>query len=125
MITDAQISELLNGFWSVWAIVTIFSGDGRPGRYVLTGQIIPTDTHNDGVPDHLDTCADTPAGAVVNPNGCSIEQLCPCEGPWKNHGDYMKQLRAVTANFVTDDLITASEQRAILTEAAKSDCGKP
>jgi hypothetical protein len=126
VVTDTQISEMLDGLWVAYADLTIFRRDPNhtASRYVLTGQIVPVDTDDDGVPDYRDACPDTPVGAVVDVNGCGIEQLCPCEGPWENHGQYVKQVRAVTATFLADGLITVSEQRAIIGEAAKSDCGK-
>ncbi|TYK66110.1 carbohydrate-binding domain-containing protein [Colwellia echini] len=36
------------------------------------GEVIITDTDGDGVDDILDNCANTPAGAVVDSNGCEI-----------------------------------------------------
>ena len=43
---------------------------------------VDPDLDGDGVLNDEDQCPDTAPGAVVHPNhGCSIEQLCPCEGP--------------------------------------------
>jgi len=82
------------------------------------------DTDQDGVPDYLDECPETPLASVVSDSGCSIEQLCPCNGAWKNHGQYLKRLLTVTGEFLDDSLITEAERSALLLEAAKSDCGK-
>src|SRR5204863_91613 len=43
------------------------------------GPETPGDCDGDGVPDAQDTCPGTGPG-VVNSNGCSIAQLCPCDG---------------------------------------------
>jgi hypothetical protein len=90
----------------------------------MRGQIILLDSDNDGVPDFQDLCPNTPPGSTINTSGCSIEQLCPCDGPWRNHGEYLSALRDATGEFVADRLITKSEQKAIMAVGAKSNCGK-
>jgi hypothetical protein len=92
-------------------------------------QIGPPDQDFDGVPDALDLCPDTPPGSVVNAQGCSIDQLVPCSGPrtggtWRNHGAYVSAVAHVANEFLADDLITRQEKGAIVSQAAKSDCGK-
>jgi hypothetical protein len=82
-LTDAQVTEMLNGLWVVRALLAFDEEDQRPGLFHLRGQILPLDADDDGVSDYLDACPDTPPGTVVNDAGCSIEQLCPCDGPWK------------------------------------------
>jgi len=121
-VTDQQITELLSGSWNVIVYILF---DARPfyERLEMRGQIIPVDTDNDGVSDYLDECPDTPTGSVVNDHGCSIEQLCPCEGPWKNRGHYLKTVVTVTQEFVADRLITPRERNAILRAAVNSHCG--
>ncbi len=94
----------------------------RPNTSISAGA--GEDSDGDGVWDYLDQCPGTPAGAVVDANGCSIEQLCPLDGPWKNHGQSISQLQAVVARFVREGLITRSEAASILKRAAASDCGK-
>lgn len=123
---DAQILEMLNGLWNVSASGAVRDDDDRDGirRFTLRGQILPVDTDEDGVPNYIDACSGTPVGNLVDENGCSIEQLCPCDGPWKNHGGYLRQMRAVTEHFLSAGLITSGERRAILKEAARSNCGK-
>jgi hypothetical protein len=85
---------------------------------------IAVDTDHDGVPDYRDACADTPIASIVDAHGCSIQQLCQCDGPWKNHGEYLNKLRTVAANFLSQKLITETESRGIMANAAKSNCGK-
>jgi hypothetical protein len=87
------------------------------------------DADGDGVPDSLDQCADTPAGEVVNAQGCSINQLVPCSGPrsggrWRNHGKYVSRIARVSKQFVRAGLISARERGQIVSAAARSRCGK-
>ncbi len=89
--------------------------------FSLTGE---TDEDNDGVPDSVDHCPGTPPGAVVDANGCSIDQLVPCDGPWKNHGQYVSTIAHVSQDFVREGLISHQERAGIVAEAAQSDCGK-
>jgi len=52
-----------------------------------------TDLDRDGVDDLSDLCPDTVAGELPDLDGCSVTQLCPCEGSaeksWRNHGQYL------------------------------------
>ncbi|HKS35586.1 MAG TPA: hypothetical protein VJW76_00250, partial [Verrucomicrobiae bacterium] len=82
------------------------------------------DTDRDGVPNDRDECPDTSPGAVVNEQGCSIPQLCPCDGPWRNHGEYVRCVTEHAWQFFRDDLITADERRDYVRDAARSDCGR-
>ena len=87
------------------------------------------DSDNDGVPDAFDDCPDTGAGDVVDANGCSIAQLVPCIGPasggtWENHGQYVSATVHVSTDFLNEGLITHADQKAIVTAAARSDCGR-
>ena len=86
------------------------------------------DSDNDGVPDSLDQCPNTPPGAIVNAQGCSIEQLAPCNGPvaggnWKNHGAYVAAVAQAADQFLAQGVISEDEKDAIVTAAAQSDCG--
>ncbi|MCU0783807.1 MAG: hypothetical protein MUF81_07110 [Verrucomicrobia bacterium] len=73
-----------------------------------------------------ETRANSPikAGQVVVTIGDRIEELCPCDGPWRNHGEYVTRMIVVLAQFQRQRLITPTEARAILKEAVQSDCGK-
>lgn len=86
---------------------------------------LPPDSDGDGVPDELDQCPNTPAGGIVSASGCSIEQLAPCEGPWKNHGQYVSAVARLSNQFREAGLITQKQRLAIFLRAVKSDCGKP
>jgi dipeptidyl aminopeptidase/acylaminoacyl peptidase len=81
------------------------------------------DDDNDGVLDEDDRCPDTPAAEVVNENGGSINQLCPCDAQWKNHLQYVLCVTRSTVHFVKQGLIT-KEAAALVLEAVRSACGK-
>ena len=122
-LTDKQTTEVLNGLWEV-VLIAIGGDVGGPlVRIDMRGRILPVDTDNDGVSDYFDDCPDTPAGSVVNAHGCGIEQLCPCDGPWKSRGHYLKTVVTVTQEFVANRLITPRERNAILRAAVNSHCG--
>src|SRR5262249_46362313 len=75
--------------------------------FSLTGE---TDADGDGVGDSLDQCPGTPAGAVVDAEGCSLDQLVPCEGPasggdWRNHGQYVSTFAHAANAFLAQGLI--------------------
>jgi hypothetical protein len=82
-----------------------------------------TDTDGDGVPDDRDHCPDTPRGQVVDVDGCSIDQLAPCDRNWRNHGEFVRHFRAVIANFYRSGLVTAETASALVRLAAQSECG--
>ena len=84
----------------------------------------PEDCDGDGVPDSFDLCPGTPPGAIVNAHGCSVEQLCPCNGPWHTHGEYTQSVKESARAFLNAGLITESQMRALVKHAANSSCGK-
>jgi len=86
------------------------------------------DVDNDGVPDSLDLCPDTRPGAVVNAEGCSIDQLVPCDGlasggTWKNHGQYVRAIAEMSDEFRAQGLICEDQRNDIISNAAGSKCG--
>jgi sugar lactone lactonase YvrE len=89
-----------------------------------------SDSDGDGVDDVLDLCPQTSDGALIDADGCSVAQLCPCEGPvetgaWRNHGRYMVcTLRAVVRVGRHNELPRA-QLRTLVPNAAGSACGKP
>ena len=94
------------------------------------GDACDPDIDGDGAPNETDLCAGTSSEVAVDPlNGCSINQLCPCEGPrgtstaWRNHGKYVSCVAHATNDFATQGLITDDEKGALISEAAQSDCG--
>ncbi len=107
-------------------IGTDITGQGPfNAAFSLNGE---TDADEDGVADSLDLCPDTPAGAIVDANGCSIDQIAPCSGPasggrWKNHGQYVSAVAHAAAAFLAQDLISPDQADEIVSQAAQSRCG--
>ena len=108
----------------------IFNPDQRDADGDGRGDACDDDDDTDGVPDAGDICPDTAPDEIVDPsNGCSIYQLCPCEGPrgtttsWRNHGKYVSCVAKTAESFVERLLITEVEKDAIVSFAAQSDCG--
>ena len=107
-------------------IGTDITGQGPiNAAFSLSGE---TDEDADGIADSLDLCPGTPAGAIVDANGCSIDQIAPCSGPasggtWKNHGQYVSAVAQAVEEFVAQDLISADQAEEIVTQAARSNCG--
>lgn len=88
------------------------------------------DVDLDGVGDACDLCSEDPEGAVIDRRGCTVAQLCPCDGPeedraWKSHGKYLRCVKRKAKKFATKDLITREERRALVTLARASACGEP
>jgi hypothetical protein len=93
--------------------------------FSLSGE---TDADGDGVADSLDLCPGTPAGAIVDAHGCSIDQIAPCSGPasggiWKNHGQYVSSVAQAAEAFLAQGLISAEQAEEIVAQAAQSNCG--
>jgi hypothetical protein len=92
------------------------------------GSACDDDVDGDGVLEAADACADTPSGEVVNADGCSVSQLCPCEHPagggtWKNHGAYVACVSHAGSDFVEAGLLTEEEKDALVSAAGQSSCG--
>jgi len=103
---------------------TDFDGDGL-------GDACDGDVDGDGVGNASDECATTPIGAITDPaHGCSIAQLCPCEGrrgavmPWRNHGKYVSCVAHAADEFANAGLISQTAKNAAVSAAARSSCGQ-
>ena len=99
------------------------------------------DSDNDGAGDACDTCPldadndidqDGVCGDVDNcpslPNpdqtqGC-VSALCPCNAPWKNHGEYVSCVAHATTDLVKAGQMTHAERSLIVSTAAQSSCGQ-
>ena len=75
------------------------------------------------VTDNLDACPMTVTGEVVDVGGCSVNDLCPCDNNWKNHGAYVRCVAHASENFVAAGLITEVEKDTIVSTAGMSSCG--
>lgn len=101
-----------------------FDGDGL-------GDVCDDDIDQDGVPNNRDRCEFTELGEVVGPrSGCSIDQICPCEGPrgrdkpWRRHRQYVRCVKLSSLFFQYRGLITPQERWDIVEEARQSSCGR-
>ena len=86
------------------------------------------DTDGDAVGDACDLCSADAGGDVVNNRGCSIAQLCPCDGPeadqaWRDHRDYFLCVKRKTRHFLRKDLVTREAGRATVVAARADTCG--
>jgi len=103
------------------------SSEGNPTPTptpTVTPESQPGDEDADGVADENDACPGTTPGAAVNDAGCSLDQLVPCDGDWRNHGEYVSTLASLSQEFVDAGWITNEERAAIVSAAAQSGCGK-
>jgi len=82
-----------------------------------------SDCDHDGVPDGADDCLDTPAGEPVDSHGCSIDQLVPCDGGWKDHGQYVKKFHDVAEEFLKRGYVNQAQFSTLLNRATHSQCG--
>jgi hypothetical protein len=88
------------------------------------------DSDGDGVGDACDQqCPDTRPGALVTRNGCSVEQLCPCDAtrsgePWQSQSDYLRCVARATRTLRLEGQLSASQRLAIIRAAAHSACGR-
>jgi len=87
------------------------------------GDICDTDSDGDNVIDATDQCLGTASGAVINSDGCAIDQICPCATSWKNHGGYVKCVAHAAHNFLDAGLITVEQREEYVSSAARSECG--
>lgn len=93
------------------------------------GDACDGDVDGDGVGNSTDTCAGTPSGGVVDSGGCTIAQLCPCDGPsgtvmpWRNHGKYVSCVAQAANRFRDVGLISQTGHGAVTSAAAQSSCG--
>lgn len=96
-------------------------GDGQ-------GDECDGDDDDDGIVDGYDLCPDTPAGVVVDSDGCSgaqgVELDCPADDPWTNHGAYVSCVSSAVNAAISSGYLTQSEGNAIRKAAAKSNVGK-
>jgi len=82
------------------------------------------DTDGDGVSDDRDQCPGTSTGAVVNADGCSLAQLCPCDGTWGNHAEYVRCVITHAWQFFRAGLISPDQRREYVRNAILSNCGR-
>lgn len=87
------------------------------------------DADNDSVGDACDVCASTGVLHRVDRDGCSLEQLCPCEADqdgsaWGTHSRYLRCVADETYRFRTLKVMTADEAQEYRASAAANTCGE-
>ena len=100
-----------------------FDGDGM-------GDACDDDIDGDGVANDEDLCPMTRGPKLVDPDtGCSLVQLCPCDGPlggqlpWESQKDYLACVKENAKHLRQIGVIGQAEYKFILEEAAASQCG--
>jgi hypothetical protein len=123
VLTDEQVEQLNAGL----LYVEVASGDYPLGE--LRGQICPMtadgDCDGDGVPNGRDGCAATLPGWPVDSLGCTILDETPCNGPWRNHKEYVKAIREAAKQLWKQGILTGEERNDLIKQAEASDCGNP
>ena len=95
------------------------------------GDACDDDADGDGVANAVDACPMTVPSIATDPDtGCSIAQLCPCEGPmgsgmpWDRPRDYVQCVRDWGNDFQDRGILTRDEKRMTIDEARASSCGE-
>lgn len=127
----ADLEAARGGYFSVGlAIVdlTAFSGllfggseQAPPTRLLLE---VAVDTDGDGVLDEHDACEGTAAADVVDPDGCSLAQLCPCDEPGGENGQRAACVARSLRRFVELGLVEVSGTGAALSGSVQA-CASP
>lgn len=81
------------------------------------------DVDGDGQGDACDVCPEDPGNDADGDGECGTE-VCPCDGPWKNHGEYVSCVAHETNRLVGEGALTHGERAELVSTAAKSSCGK-
>lgn len=81
------------------------------------------DLDADGISDKRDRCLETPVNDVVDEQGCSVAQRCPCDRRWER-GCYMDCVRASTTALDRLGKISRNQARRMNLAAFQSECGR-
>ncbi len=86
------------------------------------------DRDRDGVSDYADMCPGSDAQDAVDTNGCSVAQLCPCDGrptdrSWRSHRQYVACVTDNTQTFAAMGLLSERHRTDLVADAAASSCG--
>lgn len=74
------------------------------------------DIDQDDVCDEVDSCIGDDTVCPPDP--------CPCDNDWKNHGEYVSCVAHHTQTLVGEGSLTHKERAEIVSNAARSSCGK-
>jgi len=107
-------------FWK-WNIRTKYS---EYQAYVTEVEFFQNgDVDNDGKVDTDDFCLQTEIGSKIDDNGCSIDDYCPCNEGWKNHGQYVRCVSQTANDFKAQGKITLQDKDEIVSAAGNTNCG--
>jgi hypothetical protein len=121
-LPHAAVTDLGNGDYHI-GFEDQFLGGDRDYNDIEFGVHLRFDSDDDGLFDDEDACPATEAGGLIDGDGCSIADLCPCDG-WANHGGYVSCVAAAASDFRDAGLISGAERGSIVSSAAKSSCSK-
>ena len=82
-----------------------------------------TDTDGDGNGDACDACPLDNPDDPDNNGVCGLQEVCPCDADWKNHGEYVVCVVNDTKEQVRLGTLSAAERGAKISAAAASSCG--
>lgn len=88
------------------------------------GDACDGDADGDGVIDAEDACMGDTEGSIVNAEGCTIAQLCPCGGSWGSPMSYVGCVSKTSATFSEGGRVTLEERRRLIDAARDSSCGE-
>jgi hypothetical protein len=129
---DGGGNEVLRDFRRTADGGFLCAGESFPGAYFMNDYFVVKlspepmvwDSDGDGVSDDSDQCPNTEPDSVVDASGCSLAQLCPPDGPWRNHGDYVGCVRVTLDRFVREGRLTREQAQRLFLEAVHSTAGK-
>lgn len=103
-----------------------FQLEGQAEFVVLSSDL---DADRDGVNDSFDLCPGTADGELTDADGCSVAQLCPCDGraqeAWRNHGHYLVCVIRAAQRVGGHHDLPQRQFKTLVPTAARSQCGKP
>lgn len=120
------IAGVLLAATSAWGQTTSSTTTTTSPRTTTT--TLPLDADKDGVLNPQDKCPGTPRGEIVDRDGCSVTQLCPCDAPrdaskWRSHGQYTSCVRKALQAFKRAKRMTPKEVGGVLKTVRKTQCG--
>jgi hypothetical protein len=101
-LTDEQAAQFRQRKLRVNVITARFP------RGEIGSQLVPDDSDQDGIPDYVNTY---------------LTEMFPCDGPWKNHGDYVNAVSKFAGQLVAAGELTIQQYSQIVRQAQHSDCG--
>jgi len=122
-LSDGQLEQLKAGLLYINILFQIYP------ELDMRGQICPLtaagDCDNDSVPNGQDACPATPPGTPADATGCSIAESVSCDGPWKDHKEYVRVFREIAMRFWKEGKLTIAERNELIKQAEESSCGEP